>query len=336
MQCVRNCDSKDPRRRQHFEQPVIQTIQMFIGEMGCWLVLAARSAYIRYMAHRKRRGSGYKPVGTDDLQTIDSDEDDSSNRRPTTPVVKPLVPNDETKTPLRGWKLVLLLLPSCADITGTTLMNIGLLFVAASIYQMVRGALVLFVGFFSVVFLGRRLHLYQWSALVLVVVGVGIVGVAGALFKDHKAVPSVTEVQASAALLARQVHAAVRTPEAMRTVIGILLIACAQIFTASQMVLEEWILEHYAMEPLKIVAWEGVFGFLVTTVGMIFLHLAVGRTERGRYGYFDAKEGWRQMTHYRPVLVSGVLSMISIGWVFFSFKYMHSTSLSTYILTGFN
>ena len=25
LQCVRNCDAKDPKQRQHFEQPVIQT-----------------------------------------------------------------------------------------------------------------------------------------------------------------------------------------------------------------------------------------------------------------------------------------------------------------------
>lgn len=41
------------------------------------------------------------------------------------------------------------------------LMNVGLLYTPVSIYQMTRGALVLFVGFLSVVFLRRRLWLYQ-------------------------------------------------------------------------------------------------------------------------------------------------------------------------------
>jgi hypothetical protein len=40
-------------------------------------------------------------------------------------------------------------------------MNIGLLYTPVSIYQMTRGALVLFVGVFSVIFLKRRLWLYQ-------------------------------------------------------------------------------------------------------------------------------------------------------------------------------
>lgn len=42
-------------------------------------------------------------------------------------------------------------------------MNIGLLYTPVSIYQMTRGALVLFVGALSVVFLRRRLWLYQLS-----------------------------------------------------------------------------------------------------------------------------------------------------------------------------
>lgn len=80
---------------------------------------------------------------------------------------------------LRGWKMLLLWLPAACDLTGTTvsyllclstatcanivlqLMNVGLLYTPVSIYQMTRGALVLFVGVLSVIFLRRRLWLYQ-------------------------------------------------------------------------------------------------------------------------------------------------------------------------------
>lgn len=44
------------------------------------------------------------------------------------------------------------------------LMNVGLLYTPVSIYQMTRGALVLFVGILSVIFLHRRLWLYQLSS----------------------------------------------------------------------------------------------------------------------------------------------------------------------------
>lgn len=201
-------------------------------------------------------------------------------------------------------------LPAVCDICGTTLMNVGLLFVVPSIYQMTRGALVLFVGLFSVVFLRRKLHLYQWFALVTVVLGVAIVGLAGAIYKDDKAAPA-------AMLMAREAMALIvreaRTPEAIRAIIGVFLIAGAQIFTASQFVLEEYILEKYALEPLKVVGWEGLFGFSVTVIGMLVMYLAVGRTDAGKFGYFDIVEGWREITQYKGIGVSSVLIMISIG-----------------------
>ncbi|KAL1965363.1 hypothetical protein VTN77DRAFT_5800 [Rasamsonia byssochlamydoides] len=318
MQCVRNCDSPDPSQRKLFEQPVIQTAQMFVGEMGCWLVVLGSHLYTRFVSSRSSSSApllagGYRPVRNDDIDN--DEEEDRALTDPVDPAAKPLVAADEGRVKLQGWKILLLAAPACCDITGTTLMNVGLLFVAASIYQMTRGALVLFVGLFSVLFLRRKLYLYQWFALVVVVLGVGLVGLSGALFggKDDGVVPDPEDGIKVVSQLARDIHTTARTPEAVRAIIGVLLIAAAQIFTASQFVLEEWILEHYSMAPLNVVGWEGVFGFSVTIIAMIILHLAIGRTEAGRYGYFDAKEGWRQITTNRAVAVSSILIMISIG-----------------------
>ncbi|RDW71328.1 hypothetical protein BP6252_07891 [Coleophoma cylindrospora] len=311
-QCVRDCDNPNPKERQMFEQPVIQTAQMFVGEMGCWLVVGAVTLYRRY-----GRGSpapeenGYHAANTSD--SVEAGDDDGASilsHTPTNPAARPLIPKDEGRLPLTGWKISLLSLPAICDILGTTLMNVGLLFVAASIYQMTRGALVLFVGLFSVIFLKRKLQLFQWFALVTVVFGVGIVGLAGAIYQDHKAAPSSANVAREAlALVVREA----RTPEAVRTIIGILLIAGAQIFTASQFVLEESIMEKYSLEPLRVVGWEGIFGFSVTLLGMIVLHHAIGRTDAGKYGYFDMVEGWREITQYPAIGWSSLAIMISIG-----------------------
>ena len=294
-----------------FEQPVIQTAQMFVGEMGCWLFIGGFSLYRRYIAQKSAaEAGGYQAINTHENGVVDNDGDSVRSVTPINPVAKPMSLNAEDRIPLNGWKVLLLALPAICDICGTTLMNVGLLFVVPSIYQMTRGALVLFVGLFSVLFLRRTLHLFQWFALVTVVLGVGIVGLAGAIYKDDKA--------ASAAfLLVREAVTitirGARTPEALRAIIGVFLIAGAQIFTASQFVLEEYILEKYALEPLKVVGWEGLFGFSVTVLGMVVLHLAIGRTDSGRYGYFDLVEGWREITHFKAIGVSSILIMISIG-----------------------
>jgi drug/metabolite transporter (DMT)-like permease len=146
-----------------------------------------------------------------------------------------------------------------------------------------EGALVLFVGLFSVIFLRRKLYLYQWSALFIVVLGVGIVGLAGAIAPNPQAKPDPKSVVKPVLLLraaGEHVKTTVQTPEAMQTIIGVLLIAGAQIFTATQFVLEEYILEQYALEPLKVVGWK-VFSVSPSPFGMLILHLAIGRTEKG-------------------------------------------------------
>uniref|UniRef100_L2FLW1 Integral membrane protein n=1 Tax=Colletotrichum fructicola (strain Nara gc5) TaxID=1213859 RepID=L2FLW1_COLFN len=291
MQCVANCDSKDPSKRSYFNQPVLQTAQMFVGEMGCWLVVGLMNLYRRFGPGASREG--YEAVNTNDTDDANTALVANSDGRP-----KP--PSDEGNGAiLRGPRILLLALPAVCDILGTTLMNIGLLLVVASIYQMTRGALVLFVGLFSVIFLRRHLYLFQWLSLVGVVFGVAIVGLAGAIYHEDKNTQSAEDEGApmSNALLS---------------------------------VIEEWILERSAIEPIRVVGWEGLFGFIVTVIGMIVLHLAIGRTDAGHNGYFDMVEGWRQLTENRAIGVSSILIMISIGgFNFFGLSVTRSVSATS-------
>lgn len=78
-------------------------------------------------------------------------------------------------------------LPAMCDMTATTLMYIGLLLVftfsirtfriliiyqtTPSVYQMLRGMIVVFTGLLSWMFLGRRLYAFQWVGMFLIIVG---------------------------------------------------------------------------------------------------------------------------------------------------------------------
>src|SRR5271170_2373021 len=176
-----------------FEQPVWQTLNMFVGESGCWLVVFASWLRVYLL---KRKDLAYEPVITEDSEVHEVLESGvrvgnglhshgeavfgssvavaGEEEEDTSPLVKTL--SQQTPTELRGRSLFLLALPSSCDIMGTTLVNVGLIMVPASIYQMVRGFLVVFVGLFSVIFLKRRLSLSQWGGLFLVVLGVSLVG----------------------------------------------------------------------------------------------------------------------------------------------------------------
>ncbi|KAI5305477.1 hypothetical protein KEM56_004313 [Ascosphaera pollenicola] len=338
MQCIRNCDDPDPARRVTFEFPVLQTLQMFVGEMGCWIVVFITSLVSAYTSRHRTAPLLANDAGEDDDRYSVSEGrvagtgSDSSS----TLLAKTQEEENDNREPLRGLKILLLALPACFDITGTTLMNVGLLFVVASIYQMTRGALVLFVGLFSIIFLHRKLYAYQWLALFTVVLGVGLVGLAGALAKPVSpqslgdAQSFVHEAARAIVKRAEDTYSAASTPEALRIVFGVMFIAGAQIFTASQFVLEEWILERYAMTPLKVVGWEGVFGFTATFIGMLILHALVGSTEAGRGGYFDAVEGWRAVVEHSKVMWSSFAIMMSIGgFNFFGISVTQSVSATS-------
>ncbi|KAL9094635.1 MAG: hypothetical protein Q9165_003195 [Trypethelium subeluteriae] len=339
LQCVRDCSNPDPSKRHRFEQPVIQTAQMFVGEMGCWLVVGGVFLFNRYYAAKGETAS-YAPISdaSTAVDTPDAESEVNDNNQAAEVEERYSLEDengaglkqvdDEGRLPLTGWRTILLALPACCDIAGTTCMNVGLLFVAASIYQMTRGALVLFVGLFSVVFLKRRLGWYKWLALIIVVLGVAVVGLAGIVEGDGK-VPDIDgkgannnmmvmmdksiELKHVMSTMVKRAGEIATDSAVANTIIGILLIAGGQVFTATQFVVEESIMERYALQPLKVVGWEGLFGFIVTVILMIILHFAVGRTPQGRYGYFDASEGLRQVAENRTIAVTSVLIMISIG-----------------------
>jgi drug/metabolite transporter (DMT)-like permease len=114
-------------------------------------------------------------------------------------------------------------------------MNVGLILTPVSIYQMSRGALVLWVGILSVIFLRRHLYLYQWTSLCVVTLGVCLVGLSGSLVEGP---------------LEGLMRIATSDDEPAKVALGVILILFAQNFTACQYVVEEKIMTRYKVEPL--------------------------------------------------------------------------------------
>merc|ERR1719510_2509488 len=71
-----------------------------------------------------------------------------------------------------------IMVPSLFDLVATTLAGIGLLWVDASVYQMLRGSLMIFSAMLSIFCLGKRLKPYHWWGIGLCVVAVAMVGLA--------------------------------------------------------------------------------------------------------------------------------------------------------------
>ncbi|KAI6028447.1 hypothetical protein F5J12DRAFT_805453 [Pisolithus orientalis] len=195
---------------------------------------------------------------------------------------------------LKGWKLLLLWFPAACDLTGTTLMNIGLLYTPVSIYQMTRGALVLFVGIFSVFFLRRHLWLYQWISLLTVVAGVSLVGYSGSLIKDT--------IKESVNLFAS--GGTVSEPTSQTDLAKVLV----GMSTAAQFVIEEKIMARWSVHPLVVVGYEGLFGVIS---GLILMPIM--RRFASQSPFFDLSRGWHQTVDNPNVLWPVVAAACSIS-----------------------
>jgi len=182
---------------------------------------------------------------------------------------------------------------------------------------MTRGVLVLFVGLFSVWFLNRHLSKTRWLALVVVVVGVGIVGLSGMIEQKPPPVHLPGDTEPKSIVVRTLASMTANTDSPLRMLFGMSLIFLAQMFTASQFVLEESIMHSSSIGPLQMVAFEGTFGLLLTLCGQVILHLAYGSTSTGKGGYFDMTTGWHDIIDHRAIWSSSLLIMINIG----SFNY---------------
>jgi len=126
-------------------------------------------------------------------------------------------------------------IPTLFDLFATACGTTGLLYTTVSVYQMLRGAMLIWTAVLSILFLGTRLTKYNYGGIVLCIFGVTLVGLANIWAEDDPRSKS-------------------------DTVFGILIILGGQILQAAQVVMEEFLLQGLRMSSVRIVAWEGVFG----------------------------------------------------------------------------
>ncbi|ORZ19017.1 hypothetical protein BCR42DRAFT_412045 [Absidia repens] len=301
MQCVGNCEDPDPTQRRYFEQPVWQTLNMFVGETFVWAVYL----YQKWQQRRSRTmtslsSADYPPSTVQQLDAsglVDDVVDHSFKDHPSS-----------TLPALKGFKALLFWIPTICDLTATTLMNVGLILTSASVYQMLRGAVVIFTGLFSYLFLNRRLRAFEWFSLVCVVLGVAVVGLSSVLFPQARPSDGVEKLA---------------TDVDWQSFAGVLLILGAQIFTATQFVVEEKILAHYHVTPLEAVGLEGSFGVISVLGSLPILHVLF----RDQTDYFDMVQGFHDFFDHPGVWQTGIAISISIAFFnWFGLTMTHTVS----------
>jgi len=181
--------------------------------------------------------------------------------------------------------------PAICDMTATSLMYVGLNLTYASVFQMLRGSVVIFTGIMSVVFLKRKLQAAQWIGMVFVLIGLAFVGLSSVLFSSGD------------------------DSNAPNPLLGDILIICAQVVVSCQMVLEEKFVSKYNVPALKAVGLEGLFGFCGTSFFLLIFYYVPGSS--GGNHLESTPDAFVQLSHSWVITVALLGTVISIS--FFNF-----------------
>lgn len=141
-----------------------------------------------------------------------------------------------------GKKVQMVAIPAVFDILATGLCSMGFLYIPASVWQLLRGAEMVFAAILAVVCLKRKLYGHHWLGIGLSALGIILVGMATVGGEDE----------------------GTSEPGSVSSVLfGMGLCLLGQIVQAAQVIAEEWLLNDVDLPGLQIVGFEGIWGGLI-------------------------------------------------------------------------
>ena len=259
------------------------TFCMFNGELLCLLIY-----WIKEGRFKKREKSESLISG--------STKEDSQKKKP---------------------KIWYFLFPALFDILGSSISSISLSFLASSIYQMFRGAIIIFTCTASILILKSKYYRHHFLGILTVIIGLCIVGLNAVL----KGGSSAGENPA----------------------FGILLCVISQVFSCFLFITEEKLLKGYETPPLKAVGLEGMWGVLCYILLLFIFYFirceswpSVLKTgvcfedDKGKIRFENAIFAIRQIYDNRNLKIYLSLYVLSIAFFNFSgltiSKYVSSTA----------
>jgi len=235
-----------------FNHPFVQALGMFLGEFSCLLVFKL----LMYRERKQRR------------------------------VQNEFVDNE----PKQQFSPIIFLLPALCDLTATSLMYLGLTMTYASVFQMLRGSVVIFTGALSVIFLKRKLMPFHWLGMFLILSGLAFVGVASVVSGGGG-------------------------KNAPNPLLGDIFVIIAQVIVAVQMVVEEKLIGKYDVPALQAVGWEGAFGCAVMSMLLVMFQFIPGSSAGGVFE--NTADAVFQLGSSPVVLIATLGNFFSIA--FFNF-----------------
>ena len=203
-----------------------------------------------------------------------------------------LISSDGQKKNKKEAKIWYFLFPAIFDILGSSINSISLSFLPSSIYQMFRGATIIFTCIASIIFLKSKYYRHHFLGIMIVITGLVIVGI-NAVLKGNAS-------------------------SGENPGFGIFLVILSQLFSSFLFVTEEKILKSYEISPLKAVGLEGMWGVLCYIV-LLFIF------------YFIRCEEWPDFLKNVCILDTGTKEMRFENAIFAVKQIYESTQLKCFL-----
>eukprot|EP00448_Togula_jolla_P002691 CAMPEP_0170609646 /NCGR_PEP_ID=MMETSP0224-20130122/22236_1 /TAXON_ID=285029 /ORGANISM="Togula jolla, Strain CCCM 725" /LENGTH=370 /DNA_ID=CAMNT_0010934967 /DNA_START=172 /DNA_END=1284 /DNA_ORIENTATION=+ len=181
-------------------------------------------------------------VGLIDVCIARSQRWGQSKRSPLIDASPGMLTLDEDNDPDWGRKVCTVAYPAAFDLLATALCCMGILYIPASVWQMLRGASMVFCAIFSITFLKRTLWCFNWLGLFLCTLGVTLVGFANVLSGGAKAGDK---------------------SDPNDLIFGMGLVIMGQVVQAAQVIAEEYLMKDVNLPAMTIIGFEGVWGILM-------------------------------------------------------------------------
>ena len=142
----------------------------------------------------------------------------------------------------------LLAIPAFLDTCSTGLANIGLILLPASIYQMLKGSLIIMTFLMSKFVVRNKHTLDHYIAIPISTLGVVLVGLSAYMNADDNDDEDGNSSSAS------------------QTLLGITLMVIAMFILSIQFCFDEYFMRKYSCHPLICIGYQGVFGFFINLI----------------------------------------------------------------------
>ena len=219
----------------------------------------------------------------------------------------------------------LLAIPGFLDTCSTGLANIGLILLPASIYQMLKGSLIVMTFLMSKFIVKNKHTCDHYVAIPVSTTGVVLVGLSAYLNAGEKS------------------DDAGNFSDAKTTLLGIVLMVIAMFILSIQFCFDEYFMRKYSCHPLICIGYEGIFGFFINLLlCIIFYFIKCGSYEnKEEPPYFvknmctgDNDNVWRPeniVFAYRQLINNSLLSiLVPITIIFMASFNIFGVSITKY------